>query len=180
MTTEQRQDERGFTLIETLVAILILAGGLMVLAGMFATGLAALTASGPEIVAHEKASDAIENVFTARDTRSITWAQIRNVAGGTGADGGVFLDGDNAMSDAGEDGLLNTADDGAVERVFFPGPDNRMNTADDTVLVLTNYTRQIEIRDIGPNLRRLRVTIRYMVGGARRTYTLETFISSFA
>jgi prepilin-type N-terminal cleavage/methylation domain-containing protein len=180
MTTQPVRDEGGFTLVETLIAIVILAGGMMVLAGMFATGLAALTASGPEIIAHEKATDAIENVFTARDTRSVTWAQIRNVLGASGSDGGVFLDGENRMAEAGEDGLLNTADDGDVEKVVFPGPDNRMNTADDQDRFLTNYTRQIEIRDIGPNLRRLRVTIRYLVGGARRTYTLETFISSFA
>jgi len=180
MTTEPQQNEQGFTLIETLIAIGILAGGLMVLAGMFATGLSALTASGPEIIAHEKASDAIENVFTARDTRSITWAQIRNVAGQSGTDGGVFLDGERPMSMAGEDGLLNTADDTGVESIMFPGPDNRMNTPDDQERFLTNYTRQIEIREVGPNLRRLRVTIRYLVGGARRTYVLETFVSSFA
>lgn len=180
MSTELQQNERGFTLIETLIAIGILAGGLMVLAGMFATGLSALTASGPEIIAHEKASDAIENVFTARDTRSITWAEIRNVVGQSGNDGGVFLDGERPMTDAGVDGLLNTADDRDIEFITLPGPDNRMNTADDQNRFLTNYTRQIEIREVGPNLRRLRVTIRYQVGGARRTYILETFVSSFA
>lgn len=180
MTAPQPRDEAGFTLIETLIATLILAGGLMTLAGMFASGVSSLSAAGPDIIAREKATDAIENVFTARDTRTITWAQIRNVRGGSGADGGVFLDAPGALTTAGADGLLGTADDGAVEAVTLPGPDNRLGTGDDLVQPLESFTRLIEIRDLTPNLRRLRVTIGYLAGGARRTYVLETFISSFA
>lgn len=172
--------DAGFTLVETLFAIVILAGGLMTLAGMFATGVASLAATGPDIIAREKAADAIENVFTARDTRTVTWAQIRNVIGASGTDGGVFRDGPRPLSTAGLDGLLGTADDGPVEAVILPGPDNRLGTGDDRVQQLDSFTRDIEIRDIGPNLRRLRVTIRYAAGGATRSYVLETFMSSFA
>jgi prepilin-type N-terminal cleavage/methylation domain-containing protein len=176
----QPSGEQGFTLVETMVAMLILAMGLMTLAQIFAVGVAQLAASGPDIIAREKASDAIESVFTARDTRTITWAQIRNVAGASGNDNGVFLDGERPLRTAGNDGLLNTADDGAVESVTLPGPDNQLGTADDQIVPLSNFTREIEVRDVGPNLRRVRVIIRYLAGSGHREYQLETYISSFA
>ena len=56
-------------------------------------------------------------MFKARDNRMLTWAQIRNVKGATGADGGVFLDGPRDVRDPGADGLVNTADDGALAQV---------------------------------------------------------------
>ena len=79
---------RGFSLIETVIAMGILATGLLSLAGVFVLGLRNLAGSSANLIAREKAREAVESVHTARDTRVITWAQIRNVA-----HGGVFLDG---------------------------------------------------------------------------------------
>jgi prepilin-type N-terminal cleavage/methylation domain-containing protein len=173
-------NERGFTLVETMIALMVLGTGLMALAQVFAVGVAQLSASGPDITAREKATDAIESVVTARDTRTITWALIRNEGGESGEDGGVFKDGPQDLTTAGDDGLLNTDDDGAIEAITMPGPDNRLGTADDKVQELTNFTREIEIRDVGPNLRRITVIIRYTANSGEREYKIETFISSFA
>ena len=76
----------GFSLIETVIAMGILATGLLSLAGVFAMGLRNLAGSSANLIAREKAREAVESVHTARDTRVITLAQIRNVA-----HGGVFL-----------------------------------------------------------------------------------------
>ena len=62
------------------------------------------------LIAREKAREAVESVHSARDMRVITWAQIRNVQ-----QGGVFLAGAQPLRTAGADGLVNTADDGALE-----------------------------------------------------------------
>ena len=180
MTRSIRSDEGGFTMLEALIALSILGVSLLALAQVYAHGEAQLSASGPDIIARQKASDAIESVFTARDTRIVTFAQIRNVAGESGNDDGVFLDGERPLRIAGADGLLNTADDGAVETMAEPGADNLLGTADDRIVELSSFTREIEIRDIGPNLRRVRIIIRYLAGGTRREYRLETFVSSFA
>lgn len=170
--------ESGFSLVETLIAMGILATGLLSLAAVFAMGLNQLRGSSASLIAREKAREAVESVHTARDTRVITWAQIRNTA-----NGGVFLAGAQPLRLAGDDGLVGTADDGEIEESLAPGDDNILGTDDDISTPLDTYTRTIEISDIvtngvpNPSLRRLVVTIGFRVGSSQRTYTLTTFIS---
>jgi len=174
------RSEGGFSLVESIVALGVLTFGLLAMAQVFTLGLGMLGGANSDLIAREKAAEAIESVYTARDTRVVTWAQIRNVAGLGGSDGGVFRDGARPLTTAGRDGLVNTADDGGVEAVMTPGPDNLLGTGDDVARPMTEFTREIEIRDVGPNLRRIRVIIGYQVPTGHREYVLETLISSFA
>jgi hypothetical protein len=176
--------ESGFSLVETIVAMGILATALLSLAGVFAMGLTHLANSTPNLIAREKAREAVESVHTARDSRVITWAQINNVN-----NGGVFVSGAQPMRNPGVDGLVNTTDDevAGIEQMRGPGADGKLGTPDDTLTALTNFTRQIEIADVlegngqvNPTLRRLRVTIGYQVGSNNRTYVLTTFISKIS
>jgi len=167
--------DKGFTLVETMMAIIIMGGGLLALATAFAQGMVIMSTSHYHQIAKEKASEAIESVTTSRDTRVIPWAQIRNVS-----QGGVFLDGPRPLRIQGLDGLLNTADDGGEETAVLPGPDNLLGTPDDVIVSLDRFSREIEIRDISPNLRQIRVTIRYQMGNMIRQYQLITFVSCFA
>lgn len=174
-------DERGFSLVESLVAVGLLAFGMLAIAAGFTQGLALMAGANLDILAREKAAEAIESVFTARDTRTITWAQIRNISGETGSDGGIFLDGPQPLAVAGADGLVNTADDGAVESLMLPGRDGLLGTGDDVPQPLTNFTREVEIRATAKStLRQLRVVIRYQVGREWREYSIATYISSYA
>ena len=77
-----------------------------------------MTASTPMLIAREKAREAIESVHAARDTGEFAWTTILNVA-----DGGVFLNGAQPVRRPGIDGLVNTADDGAIETMNKPGAD---------------------------------------------------------
>lgn len=169
------RNEMGFSILETMIAIVILGSGLLALAVGFAQGMALMSGTHYHQIAKEKAAEAIESVFTSRDTRTITWARIRNAS-----QGGIFLDGAQPLRTQGPDGLLNTADDGAAETETLPGPDHVSGTADDQVFALDSFTREIEIRDIGANLRRIRVIIRYQIGSVVRQFQLTTLISSFA
>jgi prepilin-type N-terminal cleavage/methylation domain-containing protein len=159
------RDERGFSLIEVLAAMLILTAGLLPLAALFAAAVQRMGATTPMMIAREKAREAIESVHAARDTGEASWATIRNVA-----NGGVFLAGARPIKDPGGDGLVNTGDDGADE------------------LSADLFTREIAISNlnidgtgtVNPNLRQVTVTVRYRVGNFWQTYSLVTYISSYS
>lgn len=169
----------GFTLIEVCIAMGVVASSALVLAGFIAFSAQGSLGSQNELIASQRASEAVESVFKSRDTRTIPWAQIRNVVGAAN-DGGVFLDGARPIREPGPDGLVNTADDGAPVVVITPGPDGLLGTDDDLHTALTDFTREIEIRDLGQNLRQLRVIIRYRTSSGTRQYTLTTYVSAFA
>lgn len=175
----QTPAEAGFTLVEVFAAMMLVVIGLMALAGAVAVGTRRLTGSQDTLIASQRAAEAVESVFKARDNRTLTWAQIQNVMG-AGADGGIFADGARQLRDPGPDGIVNTADDGAVQELIKPGPDGLLGTADDEHTPLTNFTREIEIRAIRDNLRQLRVIIRYRTVGGPTQYVITTFISSYA
>ncbi len=173
----------GFSLVEMVIAMGVLSVALLSLVGVFAMSVQRMNASTPMLIAREKAREAVESVHAARDTGEFAWDRILNVA-----NGGVFLNGAQAIKTPGLDGLVNTADDGPVEKMVKPGYDGILATADDEVLTLNNFTRQVEITpmnydgtaSLNPNLRQVTVTVRYMVDNSWRTYRLVTYISSYS
>ena len=100
-------EESGFSLVETIISMGVLTVGAIGMAAVFAQGLQSTATSPNELLATQKAAEAIESVFSARDARTLTWAQVRNTA-----DGGIFLGGATDMNLAGADGILNTGDTG--------------------------------------------------------------------
>jgi prepilin-type N-terminal cleavage/methylation domain-containing protein len=184
VTMHSPSSQNGFSLAETMIALGVLTVGVLGAAGVLATGMQNLSSSPGDVVVTQKASQAIEAVFSARDSHRLTWAQIRNVNGFSGSDGGIFVDGPKPLYTPGPDGLVNTTDDDStIETVVLPGKDQLLGTSDDQTLTLTQYTREIAIRDVpGENgeLRTVTVTITYQNGPTKRTYTLVTFISSYS
>jgi type II secretory pathway pseudopilin PulG len=178
--------QRGFTILEAMISIAVLSFGMLSLAQVYTRGIVFAGMSKWDYVAQKKAEQAVETIFTARDTQLLTWGQIQNVAGTSGTDGGVFLDGPQPLLDAGPDGLIGTADDnaGIPDTVIIgPGPDNVLGTADDQVVVLNNImTRQIQIVAVPntPNLRQITITIAYNINGTKKVYTLISYVSAFA
>jgi hypothetical protein len=174
MPTNTLRGERGSTLLEAVVALSILMVTLLGLAQAFVLAMAHVATAEANLIAREKAREAVESVHTARDTQVITWAQIRNVS-----NGGVFLDGPQQLKRPGADGLINTGDDTIqLETIPQSGPTGAIIN-----VPLTNYTRQVLIEDIAgsPALRRLTVTIRFQNGSELPvTYRLVTFVSAYA
>ena len=171
---------KGFSLVETVIALGVLVTGVLGAAAVLASGMQNLSSSPADVVTTQKAAEAIEAVFSARQSGKLTWAQLKNVS-----QGGVFLDLPQPMNLAGDDGLVNTADDAAygLESIRLPGKDQQLGNSDDQIIPLSNFTRQIVISDIaGENgqLRSIVVTIVYQNGGRTRTYVLTTYLSAYS
>lgn len=172
--------DAGFGLIEVLIGMVLVLTAALALLGAVAVSARRLTASQDQFIASQRASEAVESVFKARDNRVLTWAQIRNVAGLSGADGGVFFDGPREVREPGADGLVNTPDDGALAQVVKPGPDGLLGTVDDQAVPLFGFTREIEIRDVSLTLRQVRVIVRYRTATGPAEFVLTTYLSVYA
>ena len=177
--------QQGFTLLEVMIAVVVLVIGLVGTLGVFTYGVQAMQFAQEDVIAKQKAREALESIYGARNTSQLTYNLIQNVSSG-----GVFLDGWQPLRVAGNDGIIGTADDGAVETLHLPGPDGVYGTADDVFTPLSNFQRQIQITTvpipgggINPDVRQVAVTVQYnaggFMGGAARTYTVTSYISRF-
>jgi len=172
--------DRGFTLVEALIATVVLSFGVLSLASIFTQGLSASYQTQIQYIAQQKAQAAMESIFTARDTRLLTFSQIANVS-----NGGVFMDGPQPLLAPGPDGLYGTADDDTTQPdviVTAPGPDNIFGTADDVKLNLNPWmTRTIVITPSAntANLNTITVTITWNYMGRTNTYVLQSLISNY-
>ena|SRR5438067_3570107 len=169
--------ESGFSLLETVFAIGILSVGALGMAGIFTKGMQRTLSSPNELIATQKAAEAVESVFSARDSHTITWAQLRNEA-----NGGIFLNGPQPLKMHGADGVVNTHDDliEAIESFDLPGRDQLLGTADDVTQKLDGFTREIKITDISDDLRSVTVTMTYKSGAETKSYSITAFISTWA
>lgn len=166
-----QQTERGFSLLEMVVAMGILTVGLLGLAS--AIGYALLASNGARQVTNSKllVVNALEQMETLRDTGELTFDQIAN-AGQVDNTGGVRVfpgfptDFIVVSTDPGPDGIFGTDDD-----LIKPGNDGLYGTADDVTdqsLAYPGVTRQITITNLSPQLKRIQVTLRYAPRGGEQ------------
>jgi prepilin-type N-terminal cleavage/methylation domain-containing protein len=189
------QRERGFSLLEVMIAIVVMTIGLLAVIATFATAIAATQSAEEDLIARQKAIEAMESIYTARNSQQIPFASIDNIASG-----GIFKSGPQPLLCAGADGLVGTADDaactttagaacpnGGVECMVLPGPDGVLGTADDQIMSLANFTRTIAINQVllpsgavNSNMMAITITVNYSKAGMpSRTYTANGLISSY-
>ena len=72
--------EGGFTLLETMIAIVIMTVGLLAVIASFATAIKATSSAQEDLVARHKALDALESIYTARNSQQLPFASINNTA----------------------------------------------------------------------------------------------------
>jgi type II secretory pathway pseudopilin PulG len=178
-------EERGFTLLEAMIATVVLSFGILSLAVLYAQGIQTANMTQFDYIAEKQAEQAVETIFAARDSKLLAWTNIRNVTGSGGPNDGVFLNGAQPLLAAGADGLYGTADDDANNPtvvIVGPGPDKILGTADDVVMPLTNMTRTIVITDVPgeSGLRQITITLDYTVGAKTRHFTLVSYIAEFS
>lgn len=182
--TPIRPDERGFTLLEVLIAMAVMVVGLLSLAYGIGLGLEAVQMSTMDSIAREKAREAMEDVFTARDTSAVNFSQICNIGNGTGC---LFVNGYTPMYTADSNGLVNTtaAASNPIETYTTPGPDGILGTADDVTYPLNSFQRQIQVTSLTSSdgytqLAQVTVTIVYNpLPWQSRTLTMVAIMSPY-
>jgi Tfp pilus assembly protein PilV len=171
----RRKPETGFTLIETMIAIAVMAFGILSLAATFANGITFMMSSQDDFIAQQKAQEAVESIFTARDSSAVPFTSIANTV-----NGGIFTTAPTSLCDPGPDGIVGTVDDNCavIDCIQTPGPDGVLGTPDDVCLPLSNFKRTIAITPVSAGLNQIKVTMNYRAGRLTRQYQLVTFISS--
>lgn len=194
--TLRHKSDEGFSLIEVLIAIVVMAVGLLAVIASFATAIAHTQSAEEDLIARQKVLEAFESIYTARNAQQIPFASVANVASG-----GVFLDGPRPLMCAGPDGLSGTADDvvcttqaGAncpgvgAECMMLPGRDGVLGTGDDTIMSLGNFTRTITITPVqlpggagvNQNMIAISITVSYTKAGIpARSFTANGLISRY-
>jgi type II secretory pathway pseudopilin PulG len=175
--------QSGFGLIEAMISSVILIVGLAALAGLFAQSLTFLQYTREDLIAKQKAREALEAVYTARNDGTIGWAGIQNTNRN-----GIFLGGFQPLFLAGPNGIVGTAGQTAIlDRQILPGPDGILGTADDVIIPLNNLQRQILIEPLidatgnpSPDIRKITVTVQVnSLQRGTRNYTVIGYISRF-
>jgi prepilin-type N-terminal cleavage/methylation domain-containing protein len=191
----RRKCQEGFTLIEVMISIVVLTVGLVSLLGVFGIAMAATQTTESDLIAKQLATEAMETLYTARDTSNIQWEAIQNNTV-TNPDGttGIFLPGFQNIYLPGADGIVGTADDNAAGRQILtpPGADGTYGNADDIAAAynLSNYQRQITISNndlvnnsgvLPGNLRSYMITIQYTTPQFKlpKQYVLAGYISEY-
>jgi prepilin-type N-terminal cleavage/methylation domain-containing protein len=179
--------QSGFTLIEVVISIVILMVGLLSVLAVFGVAMANTQTVQMDQIARQKTMEAVESVYTARQTQQLTFAQIANTPTG------IFKTGFQDVLSAGPDGLVGTADDGTgpnpgcpgtYQCVVLPGVDGKMGDA--VTYELKNFKRQIQIANVNNpdgtpnlNLKQIIATVQYSNGRTQKTYQVQGLISSF-
>ncbi len=193
--SDQSNREGGFTLIEVMIAIVVMSVGLLAVIASFATAIAATQSAEEDLIARQKALEAMESIYTSRNSQQIPFAAVANTASG-----GIFLSGPQPLLCAGPDGLVGTGDDipcttqagadcpnGGAECMVLPGPDGVLGTADDTIMSLSNFTRTVAINQVllpsgtvNANMMAITITVTYTKDGLpTRSFTANGLISSY-
>lgn len=180
----------GFTIIEVMIAAVILVIGLLSLSALFATALATVQNSQTNQIARQKGRETLESIYAARNDGSITFDQIQNKA-----DGGIFNGGFENMYLPGADGIPGTVNESTtLDRVVLPGKNGILETTpgaaspagDDVFVPLTNFQRQISISSVKGSdgsvnlyMRKLVVTIRVTnTSGISTDFVTSGYIST--
>ncbi len=169
--------ERGFTLLEVMIATILLSLGLLTLAFAVGHSVLLVQSAQQDTVARQKARETIESVTTTLNTQNLSFDSICPLSGGASC---IFVEGFTPLYQAGADGIFGTLDDAAagLQTVPVPGPDGLLS--DGVSVPLTAFQRKVVITTIAANLKQVTVTIRYATaGGYVRDVTLTTYVSPY-
>src|SRR5579862_4124846 len=168
---KKQHSARGFTLIETMIALVVLGVGVLGLAALLADSLAYMQGSEYDFIAQQKAEEAAEAIYTAKYTNNATFAQLSNNT--TGNPAGLFLVGPQPLLMPGADGLVGSVADagGTPAFVVYPGPDDIKEPLD-------AFTRTIAISAVPgyTSLNEVDITVNYTTGRFVRSYKLTTYV----
>ncbi|HQU83277.1 MAG TPA: prepilin-type N-terminal cleavage/methylation domain-containing protein [Pyrinomonadaceae bacterium] len=166
-----REGEKGFSLIEAIVAIFILTIGLIGTAAAITYALEFSAISRNVTKAKLVVVASIEEVESMRNSRRLDFKQFANAGSvdNTGAPNQFmgFSNGFKQVSNnPGNDGVNGTDDDLSVA----PGADGNYGTADDVVdpnLARNGFLREIVITNLSATLKKVVVRVQYTGSGGK-------------
>jgi prepilin-type N-terminal cleavage/methylation domain-containing protein len=178
-----RKGEAGFTMIEMVVAMVILFGGLMAAASVLSYALAVSNRGKGVTNGKLLVISVLEQMENLRNTKQLTFAQIANTAdvnnaGASFAFGGFPPNPQAISRNPGPDGIFGTGDD-----LTSPGPDGLYNTADDVQndmsLVVPGFSRTITITTLSSDIKKITVKLDYSAAGGRKeTMTASSYLNN--
>lgn len=165
-----KKNQKGFTLIEAIVAIFIVTIGLIGTAAALSYAIHYGTISRNVTTAKLMVVATFEEIETLRNSRRLDFQQIANTGNvdntGAPATFSGFRTGFQVVSiNPGPDGVNGTLDD-----LTEAGPDGTFGTADDVqnpALVRSGYQKEITITNLSTTMKRVEVKIRYLGSGGR-------------
>ncbi|SRR5713101_3725398 len=169
--------DKGFTLIEVLISMVILVIGLLSILALFAKGLSATQYAQQDMIAKQKAREQLEAIYSARNDGRITWANITNTP--LAAPAIYFPAGFQPlyrMTDSSTDLVGSNNNSGIPDFIVTHDVNGNFQKVN-----LLNYTRQVNIQLVdptNPNLKQVTVTVRVMTPGVgSRDYTVIGYVS---
>lgn len=180
---KQKREETGFSLVETIVALVILLIGILGTMTAISFGILSMQESEKRVLAKEVARSTMETIFSIRDMKAFDpqtgepydWSafQVSN-----GSNGGVFSGGWKPVREnPGDDGIFGTADDACAA-----GTNCTVGSYTNTSAVVPGIERKVEIFDIVENnvvrKRRITVSVRYFVGQLQREEVESTIVAN--
>lgn len=180
---KQVKMEQGFSLIETVIALVVLLIGILATLSAISYGVLSMQESEKRVSAKEVARSTMETIFSIRDlqafdpqngeTYNFNALQVRN-----GNNGGIFLDNWTPIREnPGDDGIFGTDDDAcAAANPCVVG------TYTNNSAIVPGLERKIEVFNITENnvvrKRRITVRVRYYVGQLRREESQSTIVAN--
>jgi type II secretory pathway pseudopilin PulG len=190
----QENNERGFSYIDVMIALVILMVGILASTAALTANLVRSYETEKQVVAKQIALSTIESIFSARDIArpgAISgWESIGNVGSNPDSSGtprGIFLaDFRPIRADMGWDGVAGTVDDACAAGAACQVSGRPDNSSE----VMNGFERRIVITDLQDSerptpphpisRRRIDITVRYWVNQLRREQTVSTIIANYA
>jgi prepilin-type N-terminal cleavage/methylation domain-containing protein len=160
-----RKGEAGFTMIEMVVAMVILFVGLIAAAQAISYALAVTNKGRGVTNSKLLVISVLEQMETLRNTKQLTFAQIANTADVDNKGANYVFTGfpsspQYVSRNPGPDGIFGTIDD-----LTSPGPDGKYRTADDVPndmsQAMSGYSRTIKIELLSSDIKKITVTLDY-------------------
>ncbi|MBL8151382.1 MAG: prepilin-type N-terminal cleavage/methylation domain-containing protein [Blastocatellia bacterium] len=202
----KKENREGFSLLEIVIAILVVTIGLLALSAALVIGVTLPGRAKQQELAKQLANTIMESIIAAKESPRPGFNDFASISYTTA--GGRFIappDNITPMLEPGPDGVYGTCDDGlppgavgpcgglgtrVMELEIDPGRDGQYTAkadgtdarADNGRLRLFNFTREVSIRDLSADGSVKEVTVRVNFGtpaGGRDSVTLVCRLTNF-
>lgn len=200
---------KGFSLVEIVIAIIIMATGLVALAGALVVGITLPKRARQQEVAKQLANEIMESIIFAKESTPTGFSTFNTISFAENDSQGRFISSSGnpnitKMLVAGPDGVYGTCDDGQTSTTYIncggsaggnlgttlrtfttdPGSDGDYSTTSGNgTLTLVDYSRQIVITDLTPtpvSAKQVEVSVSYKTTlGTTETVKLICRLTNF-